>query len=78
MKKYEFFDFKTKEKVVKHVNVNREYMELFNVLSKFPMSLAEICSKINKPTSEILYQLTMLEIDGFVKRSEGQTFIKLK
>ncbi len=78
LSKYDFFDCETKKNTNKKVDINYEYLELFNVLSKFPMSLTEICLKLNKPTSKILYQLTMLEIDGFIKRGEGQTFMKVK
>ncbi len=60
------------------VCVDKEFVNLFNIISHYPLSFEEICLKINEPVSDVLYQLTMLEINGLIKEIEGKNFIRIK
>ena len=58
--------------------MEKEYENVFNVISRRPISFEEICLKVKKPANEVLCQLTMLEINGFIKEIDGKNFVKIK
>lgn len=60
------------------VRVEIEYKSIFSMLSLVPISLEEICLKTNEPANKVLYKLTMLEMNGFIKQVGGQNFVRIK
>lgn len=79
LKRYENFNLDNlKINVNERISVNKNFEDIYNLLNFYPISLEEICAKTGKHISVVLYQLTMLEFEGVVKRVEGQSFIRNK
>lgn len=63
-----------KEKV--KVKVKEQYKEIYEVITKVPINVNEICKRTNKSIIEVNTTLTMLELEGFVKQVGVNEFIK--
>lgn len=61
----------------KEVKVNEEYKEIYNVLSRIPINVNEICKRTNKNIIEVNTTLTMLELEGLVKQVGVNEFVKV-
>ena len=60
------------------IEVNKEYIDVYEVLSKIPINVNEICKKINKSIVEVNTTLTMLELEGLVKQVGINEFVKAR
>ena len=60
------------------VEVNEEYKDVYDVLSRIPINVNEICKKINKSIVEVNTTLTMLELEGLVKQVGVNEFVKVR
>lgn len=69
-----------KEEIIEEptIEVNEEYKEIYNVLSKIPINVNEICKRTNKSIVEVNTTLTMLELDGIVKQVGANEFVKVR
>ncbi len=47
---------------------------IYKVITKSGVTLHQICEKIKAPTQEIFAKLTMLEISGCIRKSDGKFF----
>lgn len=56
--------------------VEKEYIDIYNILSNEPIHINEICKKSNLSISEVNYKLMMLEIDGNILQLPGKQFIR--
>ena len=66
---------KTKEEK-KELKINDEYKKVYNILTKSPMHINEICKRINTSMAETNQIVTMLEIEGLIKSLPNNEFIK--
>ena len=48
--------------------------EILKILSKGPLQVESICSTLGKPVSDILTELTVLEMDNYVTQKPGKIF----
>lgn len=67
---------KSKEKVIEIVNIPEEYMPVYKNLSKEPISVDEICKNTQLDISKINYIVTMLELEGYIKKLPGNLITK--
>lgn len=56
------------------VEITEENLEIYNILTKEPMHINEIAKAIGKPINEILYKLTILELQGAIEELPGKNF----
>lgn len=77
-KKYSWINLKEKVDDKSEMIIDKEYINLFDVISKNPISFEEICMLVNEPVNVILNKLTMLEMNDFIKEVECQKFIRTK
>lgn len=61
----------------KEDNVDKEYKDIFDILSIEPLNLDEIARKLKLDISEVIYKTTILEIEEKIKRVYGDKFIKM-
>lgn len=50
---------------------NREYHQIYQLITECPISLNEICQSSNKSVADINNILLMLELDGYIKKVAG-------
>lgn len=55
----------------------KEYREVYDILSKVPITTNEICKRTQKAIEEVNVALTMLELQGVIKQVGANEFIKL-
>lgn len=60
------------------IEVNKEYRDVYEALSKIPINVNEIYKKTNKSIVEINTTLTMLELEGLVKQVGINEFVKAR
>lgn len=60
------------------VEISEEYKEIYNILSKMPINVNEICKVTNKNIVEVNTTLTMLELEGLIKQVGVNEFIKAR
>lgn len=68
----------TKQDAVEEVSieVEEQYREVYEALTRIPMNVNEICKKTKKSVIEVNATLTMLELEGVVKQVGANEFIK--
>lgn len=66
---------KNQEKIKKE-EINQEYKKIYDVLTNTPIHINEICKKTNSSMAEVNPIITMLEIEGLIKRLPNNEFIK--
>ena len=78
MKEFSFLSYKIppKEKEMKvqkrrKICKNREYHQIYQLITECPISLNEICQSSNKSVADINNILLMLELDGYIKKVAG-------
>ena len=57
-------------------DIKEEYRDIYKVINSIPMTIDEIAKACNTKQSETMSKLTMLEIEGKIKRISGNRFIK--
>ncbi len=65
---------KAKPKNKTNVNLPEEQKLVLKQVTKLGITIDEICLRTNLSVSEILSQLTLLEIGGYVKKAEKKYF----
>ena len=74
----EYEAFKNK-KIIKQsyktINVKKEYKYVYDQISDLPIHINELCKKLNTNISDINFILTMLELDGLIKKLPGDRYI---
>ena len=59
------------------IEVDKQYKAVYEVLTKLPMNVNEICKITRKNIIEVNTTLTMLELQGFIKQVGANEFIKM-
>lgn len=72
LKDLKIVDTNERESVLKEIP--SKYEELYKIIKKSPCSADIICKKTNKSIIEINCELTMMELEGFIKRIPGNSF----
>ena len=68
----------TKNEIVEevHVEVEEQYKEVYETLTRVPINVNEICKRTRRNTIEVNTTLTMLELQGLVKQVGANEFVK--
>lgn len=74
LKLEKFKELKT-EKIA--INLAKEYQEIYNQITEEPINIEEICRKLKKNISQINYEITMLEIEGYICSMPGNNFKRI-
>lgn len=84
MQEYEFLrDLKVEnkqnnyEKKINLEEISKEYRTVYQCLGSEPVHINSICQKMNLDITEVSSTLTILELEGYIKRLPGSTFIIL-
>lgn len=75
LKEYEILKNKKIEKSYEKVTVKKEYKFVYDVISDLPIHINELCKKLKVNIGEISFILTMLELEGFIKKLPGDRYI---
>lgn len=82
MQEYEFLkDLKVEnkqnnyEKKINLEEIPKEYRAVYQCLGSEPIHINNICQKINLDITEVSSTLTILELEGYIKRLPGSTFV---
>ena len=73
-RKIEYSKTKKKNENKTSFEIEKENLEIYECLSKNPISIEEISQKLNKPINEISYKLTLLELQGAIEELPGKKF----
>ena len=57
-----------------NLEIEEENLEIYNSLTEEPKTIDEIAQILNKPTQEITYKLTLLELQGAIEELPGKKF----
>ena len=57
-------------------SIQKEYEEIYENITDIPISTNEIAKKINADLKEIISKLTMLELDGKIRKIAGDRYIR--
>lgn len=64
------------EKTINIVNVPKEYMPIYKYISDKPINVDELCKKTKLDIRKVNYILTMLELEGYIKKMPGNLITK--
>lgn len=64
------------EDQLEEIEINSEYKKVYEVLTKYPMHINEICKRVNRQVAEVSQIITMLEIEGLIKSLPNNEFIR--
>lgn len=56
--------------------VQEEYKQIYNLISSIPISANELSRRTKKTISETMQTLTMLELEGYIKTTAGNQYIR--
>lgn len=78
LKEYSINNVLINDTVIKEdvIEIKEEYLPIYNLLSKEPIGINEICKKSKMNISKINQILTMLEIEGVIEEKIGKEFIR--
>ena len=57
-------------------DIPKEYLDIFNLITKNPMDINDIVKISNTDLKTVISKLTMLELEGKVKKIAGNRYIK--
>jgi DNA processing protein len=57
-----------------HIEVPKQYEEIYKILSVNPIHINQICKTANKDIANISSTLTMLELEGYIEQLPGKMF----
>jgi DNA processing protein len=78
----ENYGFLHKDNVLQEVpdlileDVDDEYKDVYKIISNVPIDINQISKKANISINEAMAKVSMLEIDGKIKRFEGSKFVR--
>ena len=58
-------------------NVPVKYKEVYNIIGNMPVDINTICRKLERPIQEVSEQLTMLELNEYIRALPGDMFVKV-
>lgn len=69
----EFYDIEQQEK---DNQITEKYQEIYELIGELPISANEISRLTNQPIAKIAEALCMLEIDGLIKHTPGNKYVR--
>lgn len=76
LENYKFLHKKDKIITTNIQSIPKEYEEIYENITDIPISTNEIAKKINANLKEIISKLTMLELDGKIRKIAGDRYIR--
>ena len=76
LENYKFLHKKDKIITTNIQSMPKEYEEIYENITDIPISTNEIAKKINADLKEIISKLTMLELDGKIRKIAGDRYIR--
>ena len=76
LENYKFLHKKDKIITTNIQSIQKEYEEIYENITDIPISTNEIAKKINADLKEIISKLTMLELDGKIRKIAGDRYIR--
>ena len=61
----------------RNVKVDKQYKAVYEILTRVPINVNEICKRTGKNIIEVNTTLTMLELEGLVKQVGVNEFVKI-
>lgn len=61
----------------KEIEVEEEYLEIYNILTHMPTNINTIAKKCNLDISKVSQKLLMMEIKGYIKSMPGNEYVRL-
>lgn len=58
-------------------SVDDEYIDIYNLIPYYPVSVEYLARKSDLRISEINQKLTMLELEGFIKSLPGNNYVRI-
>lgn len=65
------------ENVENSRSVDDEYIDIYNLIPYYPVSVEYLARKSDLRISEINQKLTMLELEGFIKSLPGNSYVRI-
>ena len=59
----------------RYLKIDKQYQEIYNLISRVPINTNEICKKSKKSIGEVNMALTMLELQGVIKQVGINEFV---
>lgn len=56
--------------------IPKEYEEIYNLIGQMPISANEIAKKLRRKVQEIMEELCMLELDGYITNLPGSLYVR--
>ena len=66
-------DFAQEEEIY---DVKKEYQEIYKIITKHPIDIEDIIKNTNRNQKEIISKLTMLELEGKIRKLAGNRYIR--
>lgn len=54
-----------------------KYKDVYNIIGNMPIDINTICRKLERPIQEVSEQLTMLELNEYIRALPGDMFVKI-
>ncbi len=58
------------------LNIPEEYREIYKIITEKPIEINEIARKLEQDLKEVMQKLTMLELEGKIKKISGNRYIR--
>lgn len=79
LEKYGLIDTKQSMLQINEIlDVPEEYREIYKIITEKPIEIDEIVRKLNQDLKEVMQKLTMLELEGKIKKISGNRYIRGK
>ena len=78
--KFEFLKktkLKNSKKEVKEKIINKDYMEIYDLINTKPTSVENIIKESGLPANEVISKITMMELEEYIKLLPGNKIIKI-
>lgn len=75
-KRYELENTKEEIDNKKEISIEKEYLPIYEILSKKPIHINEIAKRLNKGVQEIIPNITIMEIKEYIFQPQTNYFIK--
>lgn len=76
-KKLEDSKYLLEEKIEDSQGVDDEYIDIYNLIPYYPVSIEYLARKSNLKISQINQKLTILELEGLIKSLPGNSYVRI-
>lgn len=77
LKEFKYFESKeiSKNNEIPEIHIPEKYERIYAILSYEPIQINEICRRMGNNTNQVLADLTMLEMQGYVTQLPGGNYV---